>query len=107
VTTDVGSIREVVVNGHNGFLVPAGNGEQLTTRIVSLLEDPLRCQEMGAAARQTVVAGWSVDNMVRNYERLIAAVFARKQAKDRPQHTIETPAEANIAVAEPAQLTVS
>jgi glycosyltransferase involved in cell wall biosynthesis len=107
VTTDVGSIREVVVNGRNGFLVPAGNGEQLTTRIVSLLEDPLRCQEMGAAARQTVVAGWSVDNMVRNYERLIAAVFARKYGLIPPQQAIDTPAEADFAVAEPAQLTVS
>jgi glycosyltransferase involved in cell wall biosynthesis len=107
VTTNVGSIREVVVDGHNGFLVPPGNGEQLTTRIVGLLEDPIRCQEMGAAARQTVVAGWSVDNMVRNYEHLIAAVFARKDGQGRPRGMNTPIADITFAVAEQAPLTVS
>ncbi|HEY4235363.1 MAG TPA: glycosyltransferase [Lacipirellulaceae bacterium] len=107
VTTNVGSIREVVVDGHNGSLVPGGDAELLTTRIVSLLEDPISCQEMGARARQTVVDGWSVDNMVRNYERLIAAIFARKHAHKQPRGKIVTVANADFAVAEPAPLAVS
>jgi glycosyltransferase involved in cell wall biosynthesis len=107
VATNVGSIREVVVDGHNGFLVPAGDAEQLTSSITSLLEDPISCQEMGAAARQTAVAGWSVDNMVRNYERLIAAIFARKHAQNQPQSKIVTTADADLAVAEPASFAVS
>jgi glycosyltransferase involved in cell wall biosynthesis len=107
VTTNVGSIREVVVDGHNGFLVAPGNAEQLTNRILGLLEDPIRCQEMGAAARETVVAGWSVDNMVRNYERLIATVFAQKTGQKPRQHT-ETPAvDAPSTIAEQTPLIVS
>jgi glycosyltransferase involved in cell wall biosynthesis len=107
VTTNVGSIREVVVDGHNGFLVAPGDSEQLTNRIVGLLEDPLRCQEMGAAARETVVAGWSVDNMVRNYERLIATVFAQKTGQ-KPRQRMETLAvDAPSTIAEQASLTVS
>ena len=107
VSTNVGSIREVVADGHNGFLVPAGNGEQLTTRVVSLLEDPLRCQEMGAAARETVVAGWSIDNMVRNYEHLIAAIFARKRTQNRPQNANLASVDAPVTVADEALLIVS
>ena len=107
VSTNVGSIREVVADGHNGFLVSAGNGEQLTTRVVSLLEDPLRCQEMGAAARETVVAGWSIDNMVRNYEHLIAAIFARKGTQNRPQNSNPAAVDVPATVADEAQLTVS
>jgi glycosyltransferase involved in cell wall biosynthesis len=78
VSTNVGSIRAVVVDGHNGFLVPPGDAEQLTARVVELLEDPIRCQSMGTAARQTVLADWSVHNMVCHYEQLIATIFARK-----------------------------
>jgi hypothetical protein len=35
---------------------------------------------MGTAARGAVVAGWSVDAMVRRYERLIAGTFNRKHS---------------------------
>ena len=107
VTTNVGSIREVVVDGHNGFLVAPGDSEQLTNRILGLLEDPIRCQEMGAAARETVVAGWSVDNMVRNYERLIATVFAQKTGQKRRQRMETLAVDAPSTIAEQASLTVS
>jgi glycosyltransferase involved in cell wall biosynthesis len=107
VASNVGSIRDVVVDGHNGFLVPPGDAEQLTNRILGLLEDPVRCQEMGASARKTVVAAWSVDNMVRNYECLIASVFARKRSGNGPQNLQPLAAEVGSTVAELAPLTVS
>jgi glycosyltransferase involved in cell wall biosynthesis len=79
VATDVGSIREAVTDGRTGFLVPTGDADRFSRRVIELLEDPLRCQAMGTAARCAVVAGWSVDAMVRRYERLIADTFSRKQ----------------------------
>jgi glycosyltransferase involved in cell wall biosynthesis len=79
VATDVGSIHEVVVDGHNGFLVPTGDANQLAGRTLELLTDPLRCQVMGAAARKTVVDSWSVHNMVYHYEQLIASTYAHKR----------------------------
>ncbi len=79
VATNVGSIKEVVTEGETGFLVPPGDAAALTTRVVELLSDPLRAQAMGAAAREVVVEGWSVDAMVRRYERLIASIYHRKR----------------------------
>jgi glycosyltransferase involved in cell wall biosynthesis len=79
VAVNVGSIREVIDDGRNGYLVARGDAEQLSNRIAHLLEDPLRAQEMGATARETVVNGWSVDSMVRRYERLLASHYARKR----------------------------
>jgi len=84
VATNVGSIREVVTDGRTGYLVRPGDADALTSRVLELLEDPLRCQAMGAAAREAVVAGWSVDAMVRRYERLIASIFNRKRRPPRP-----------------------
>ncbi|MEX2093162.1 MAG: glycosyltransferase [Pirellulales bacterium] len=79
VATEVGSIKEVVTEGETGFLVPPGDAAALTARVVELLSDPLRAREIGTAARAVVVADWSVDAMVRRYERLIASIYCRKR----------------------------
>jgi glycosyltransferase involved in cell wall biosynthesis len=110
VATNVGSIGEAVTDGHTGFLVPPGDAAAFTQRVVELLENPLRAQTMGVAAREIVVGGWSVDAMVRRYERLMASIYNRKrppqiQTPDSSRHTIrddvephrrgpQTPAEA-------------
>jgi glycosyltransferase involved in cell wall biosynthesis len=107
VATNVGSIREVIADGRNGFLVPAGDAGQFVRRLADLLEDPICCQAMGAAARQTVVSGWSVDTMVCSYERLIAGIFARKCKNAESGHAMIAAADASTAVAEPTALTVS
>jgi glycosyltransferase involved in cell wall biosynthesis len=80
VAVNVGSIREVVSDGRNGFLAAPGDAGQLAERIVWLIENPIACQALGAAARRTVVDGWSIDAMVRRYEGLIARLFARKRS---------------------------
>ena len=79
VATDVGSIHEVVAEGRTGFLVPPGDAAALANRVIELLEDPLHAQQLGIAARAVVVAGWSVDAMVRRYERLMALIYHHKQ----------------------------
>jgi glycosyltransferase involved in cell wall biosynthesis len=78
VATNVGSIGEAVTEGHTGFLVPPSDAVAFAHRVVELVENPLRAQAMGAAARQAVVARWSVEAMVRGYERLIASIYCRK-----------------------------
>jgi len=85
VATNVGSIREVVRDGRNGFLVPPGDGARLTERIVQLIVEPLRAQAIGEAARKTVVDGYSVGAMVRGYEHLIASIYAQKRPDSRSQ----------------------
>lgn len=79
VATDVGSIKEAVADGETGFLVPPGDAGALADRVIALVADPLRAQQMGAAGRAAVLASWSVDAMVRRYERLIASIYRRKR----------------------------
>jgi glycosyltransferase involved in cell wall biosynthesis len=79
VATNVGSIREVVTDGRTGFLVPPGDATAFADRVLSLLHEPLRARAMGVEARKTVVDGWSVQAMVRRYERLIAMIYNRKR----------------------------
>lgn len=79
VATNVGSIHEVIRDGQNGFLVPPGDAQQMASRIVALLDDPVRANAIGDAARATVVEGWSVDFMVTRYEQLLTTLFLRKR----------------------------
>jgi glycosyltransferase involved in cell wall biosynthesis len=78
VATDVGSIHEAVAEGHTGFLVPPGDADQFAQRVLQLLHEPVVCESMGAAARKAIMDNWSIEAMVRGYERLIESTYARK-----------------------------
>lgn len=78
VATNVGSIHEAVAEGQTGYLVPAGDDEQLAERVLRLLRDPNLRESMGQASREAVVRHWSIEAMVRGYERLIESTYARK-----------------------------
>jgi glycosyltransferase involved in cell wall biosynthesis len=83
VSTNVGSIHEVIAHGRTGYLVPAGNVEELAKNILALLQNPLSRVAMGDAARRAVVERWSVEAMVRGYEDLIESTFERQTARGR------------------------
>lgn len=56
VATEVGGVPEVVDDGREALLVPAGETDALAAAIRSLLEDPQRCRELGAAGRERAAA---------------------------------------------------
>ncbi|HEV2591706.1 MAG TPA: glycosyltransferase family 4 protein [Gaiellaceae bacterium] len=51
VASDVGGLREQVVDGETGYLVPAGDVTALTDALARLLDDPALRERIGAAAR--------------------------------------------------------
>ena len=82
VATNVGSIHEAVVEGETGFLVPPGDAAQLADRVLRLAATiRSRRHAMGAAAREAVVERWSIEAMVRGYERLIESIYDTKDVR--------------------------
>ena len=77
VVTDVGGAREAVSDGETGFIVPAGDDENMAARIVTLLQDPERAQLMGERGRAIVEEKFScaaqVERTTALYERLLKA----------------------------------
>lgn len=71
VVTRVGGLPETVVDGVTGFIVPPDELDALTDRVRSLLVDPSRAQEMGAAGqahiRQRFDLNRYVDQMIASY----------------------------------------
>jgi glycosyltransferase involved in cell wall biosynthesis len=81
VATAIGGIREVMIDGQSGYLVPPRDHQAMAARLVALLEDePLR-RRMGESARARVAELFTVDGMVAEiaavYEQLVASRSAR------------------------------
>jgi glycosyltransferase involved in cell wall biosynthesis len=85
VTTDAGSVRQVVVDGQTGLVVPIGDTAALHTAVAALLDDPARRAELGAAARVHAQAHFGearlVDDYRRLYDTLVAAHTARRPGR--------------------------
>lgn len=74
----VGSIPETVRDGETGCLVSPNDADEMAERIASLLTDEATRRRLGANGRRLVLDAWSLDGMVRGYERLISGIYASK-----------------------------
>jgi len=68
IATDVGSNRAVLADGEAGLLVQP-DPDSIAAGIVQLLDAPERAATLGRAARRRVEAEFSLDRMVRRFER--------------------------------------
>ncbi len=62
ITTPVGAIPEVIVDGMNGILVNPGNITELGTAILTLFQDNEKRKQMGENARKTILANHDIEN---------------------------------------------
>ena len=77
VATAVDGTPEVVRDGVNGILAPAGDIERLAAGVCTLLEDEDRRREMGEAAVLSLEA-FDINLMVRRQEELYQCLSCRK-----------------------------
>jgi glycosyltransferase involved in cell wall biosynthesis len=63
VASDIGGLREVITHGENGFLVRDEAG--IEAAVQALQSDRELARRIGAAARQTVMERFTVEQMVR------------------------------------------
>lgn len=75
VSTRVGGVPEVVVEGRTGLLAPAGDDSALAEHILSLATDAARRQRMGHAGRQRAHSMFSEEQMHASYRRLYEEVL--------------------------------
>jgi glycosyltransferase involved in cell wall biosynthesis len=71
VTTDTGPMREYVIDGVTGVLVPPGDADALARAIGSLIEDPTRAEQLGRSA-----AAWVAEHHAGVMWGRIAQVIA-------------------------------
>jgi len=71
VAFDVGGVREAVVDGRTGLVVPAGDTGALMSALRSLAEDRSSISEMGAAARRHVEKNFRLEQAIDRYIHLL------------------------------------
>ena len=81
VATDVGSIRDVVLDGRSGHLVPPGDPYALANAALLLLShsDAAR-QDMGTEGRKHVERTYSLDGVLDEWESIYAELLAPRRA---------------------------
>jgi glycosyltransferase involved in cell wall biosynthesis len=78
VSTAVGGVPEVVLNGQTGLTVPVSDVSALAEAVLSLLRDPVLAERLGSAGRQHVYPRYDssrlVDDVRNLYSRELAAL---------------------------------
>ena len=97
VTTRVGNMPEIIVDGVNGFIVER-SVEGILAGINRLKQANL--EDLGKNARLSVENGWKWSDQVKKYENMFRALFL----KSRQMHEMKQPASAALtSVGQPVQ----
>jgi glycosyltransferase involved in cell wall biosynthesis len=80
VTTDTSGCSEIVVDGRTGFTVPY-EAEAMADRILTLLDNPQLCRELGKHAQERILERFNWDQMAAGYARVFLEVAQRRGAR--------------------------
>lgn len=80
IATDTGGNKELVTPGETGALVPPANPSALSAAIVQYGQDPELRKRQGQHARERVVALFSIEAMLANYQKLYDHTLATAEA---------------------------
>jgi glycosyltransferase involved in cell wall biosynthesis len=98
VATDVGGVREAVLTGVNGLLVPYQAGaEEWSAALLRLIEDPALRARMGAESRRLAQMKFGFDAFLRNVEEAFALLDLPPSQADGS--LAQAPAEAEVQAA--------
>ena len=70
VGSDSGGLPEVVTNGVTGLLYPVGDVDSMAAGVLSIITDPSRQADMGAAGADDARSRFALDTVVSQYEEL-------------------------------------
>jgi len=75
VASAVGGLTEIIEDGRSGLLVPAGDSRALARTIEYLATHPVVRLSLAAAARERIVAHFSLPDMVSQYLQMYAVLL--------------------------------
>jgi glycosyltransferase involved in cell wall biosynthesis len=85
VSTDVGGVPSVVLRDRSGTLVAPDDEAWFAEAARRLLEDPERAAHYGQTGQRHVVAGFTVEKLVFNVDRLYQRLLAERQPALAPR----------------------
>ena len=95
VATNVGGVREAIVERETGHLVASGDDEAMAARIIQILEDDENARSMGARGKAIVAAKFSSEHHLRNTLELYDELL-NKYAGGLESGPVRVPAAAQV-----------
>jgi glycosyltransferase involved in cell wall biosynthesis len=78
VACGVGGLLDLVDDQRTGLLVPPGDFQAMADALRSLIDDPLRADALGRAARAVIQQRYSFDRMIASFEDLYLSSLDRR-----------------------------
>lgn len=75
ISTDVGSVSEIITDRRNGILIPSGDTEALAGAILELGSDRYLRERLGENAREKAAGSFSTEEMVEKYIAVFDDIF--------------------------------
>lgn len=98
IATDVGGIREMMVHGESGLIVPSGDVPALVREALTLLADPARRRHLGTGARERVERRFTLAAMAERTTAIYREVM-RSREQGLPRHEMRLRVQQHSAVA--------
>jgi glycosyltransferase involved in cell wall biosynthesis len=97
VATSVGGVPECVVDNETGMLVDREDEQRFVDKALDLLNNPVKCKEMGASAKKFVAENFEIGNIASRYLDFYAQVLERSQKRSAfSSRKNESPEEAKL-----------
>lgn len=79
VATRVGQVAEIIQDGKNGLLFDPDRANELTEKVLSLVDSAEKRKQMGEQARRDVLANWTWEHMARRMLDVFEEVLQRRK----------------------------
>ena len=89
VTTPVGGVPDLITSGESGLLVPPGDVPALTAALATLLDDPARRAQLGAAARRHIAQSFTPETVLPGLSTLYAECARYPRHQTLPQRATD------------------
>lgn len=109
VSTDVGGVRDVVLDGRSGYLVGPGDVPAITDALQRLAADPALRTAFGKEGHEYVLRRYSIPRLVSDLDGLYRSLLEREPAaarRKRPRPAALTPAIPPDRLPDPAPRTL-
>ena len=81
VATDVGGVRDIMLDGKTGFLAEPNNAEAIAEKFKILIQDSALRNKMGLRAKAYALENFSKQKEVENYKQLYKSLLTLKKTK--------------------------
>ena len=86
ISTAVGGVPRVVIDGETGYLITPGDADTLASRMIAVARDPKLRTRLGCAIYEKVKSEFSVEAMGRRQEEIYRSVLHRQRRESEGRY---------------------